>query len=293
MAPSKVKLGGHIPGFPTFAVLLPCCGIAKTNPNQSNSSNWSSARSEYRMWAPDFYSPFTHTNSLPASLNGLGSHLDSSTRVFGQAFPTDATSTSRGKTIKQISIGAVAQRQEPYKVPEILVASEIDDVSAASLALPEDPLRVEYSGPGSAVCVPSGGPERTQVIRTSDTDPTHAPVLVGRQKTPLPIDNSPVSEDDEHRRLRKRRAAVDAVKATPAYKTFAAMRARVNVINDSSLQTPRSNDLTISKRKWEESVQRWRNAVKKYEVEDSAEHATSSSSTAEQAALLSPPEKSM
>ena len=33
MAPSKVKLGGHIPGFPTFAVLLPCCGIAKTNPN--------------------------------------------------------------------------------------------------------------------------------------------------------------------------------------------------------------------------------------------------------------------
>ena len=224
-----------------LAVLLPRCGIAKTNPNQSNSSNWRSARSEYRIWAPYFYSPFT----------------------------------------------------EPYKVPEILFASEIDDVSAASLALPEDPLRVEYSGPGSAVCVPSGGPERTQVIRTSDTDPTHAPVLVGRQKTPLPIDNPPVSEDDEHRRLRKRRAAVDAVKATPAYKTFAAMRARVNVINDSSLLTPNSTDLTISKRKWEESVQRWRNAVKKYEVEDSAEHATSSSSTAEQAALLSPPEKSM
>ena len=231
-----------------------------------------------------------HTNSLPASWNGLGSHLDSSTRVAGQAFPTDATSTSRRQTIKQISIGAVAQRQEPYTVPEILFASKIDDVSAASLALPEHPLRVVYSGPGSAVCVPSGGPERTQVIRTNDTDPTHAPVPVGRLKPPLPIDNSPVSEDedDEHRRLRKRRAAVDAVKATPAYKTFAAMRARVNVINDSSLQTPRSTDLTISKRKWEESVQRWRNAVKKYEVEDSAEHATSSSSTAtEHATVLS------
>ena len=116
MALSKVKLGGHIPGFPTLAVLLSRCGIAKTNPNQSNSSNWRSARSEYRMWAPDFYSPLTHTNSLPASLNGLGSHLDSSTSVFGRAFPTDAISTSRGKTIKQISIGAVAQRQEPYKV---------------------------------------------------------------------------------------------------------------------------------------------------------------------------------
>ena len=62
-----------------------------------------------------------------------------------------------------------------------------------------------------------------------------------------------VSEEDRTRRLRKRRAAVDAIKSKPEY---------TEIETEARPLTPDPEDLTLSKRDWETAVQVWRNDLK-------------------------------
>ena len=68
-----------------------------------------------------------------------------------------------------------------------------------------------------------------------------------------------VHENDEARRLRKRRAAVEAVKNSPEYAFCSALD--LSMVGAGSPE-PNPEDLTISKRSWEAAVMAWRNGLR-------------------------------
>lgn len=74
------------------------------------------------------------------------------------------------------------------------------------------------------------------------------------------------SEEDWERRLAKRRGAVTTTKETPEYLEFAEMRARGDVAaSTEGLPTPRTPEpgsRSVSKRRWEEEVRKWRAALR-------------------------------
>ena len=63
-------------------------------------------------------------------------------------------------------------------------------------------------------------------------------------------------EEDWLRRRQKREAAVYAIKKTPAY---ILVRCRGNV----RAETPNPHDRRMSKRKWESSIMRWREGLRR------------------------------
>lgn len=70
------------------------------------------------------------------------------------------------------------------------------------------------------------------------------------------------SEEDWQRRLQKRHGIVALIKESPEYHAFAAHR-NGSRRTASMARTPSPNDRSISKRQWEEKVQKWRSALRK------------------------------
>jgi len=76
------------------------------------------------------------------------------------------------------------------------------------------------------------------------------------------VDEMPeASEEDWQRRAAKRRQAVAAIKSSPEYKTFAAVREAVSP-STTSPSTPDPEDRGLSKRTWEAKVMQWRAALR-------------------------------
>ena len=79
-------------------------------------------------------------------------------------------------------------------------------------------------------------------------------VVVRVQSLLAPSPRAPMSEADWERRLRKRHAAVAHVKSTSDY--------RICEREDLLVNPPfEPGDRTVSKRKWERNIQRWRRAL--------------------------------
>mmetsp|Transcript_67707 Transcript_67707/g.128870 ORF Transcript_67707/g.128870 Transcript_67707/m.128870 type:complete len:248 (-) Transcript_67707:583-1326(-) len=67
------------------------------------------------------------------------------------------------------------------------------------------------------------------------------------------------SKEDWERRLQKRHNIVALIKETPEYQAFSAHRAGPR---RAALRTPSPNDRSVSKRQWEDKVQKWRTALR-------------------------------
>jgi len=69
------------------------------------------------------------------------------------------------------------------------------------------------------------------------------------------------SNEDWERRLQKRHNIVALIKETPEYRAFSAHRAGPR---RAALRTPSPNDRSVSKRQWEDKVQKWRTALRNW-----------------------------
>jgi len=90
----------------------------------------------------------------------------------------------------------------------------------------------------------------------------------------MPFHSMPdATEEEWERRFKKRRAAVDAIKAKPDYQNMAAQRAAAHSASDDSVAsttaggeefpaTPEVDDTNRSKRSWEAAVMQWRDSLK-------------------------------
>eukprot|EP00927_Polykrikos_kofoidii_P042530 TRINITY_DN3653_c0_g2_i1.p1 TRINITY_DN3653_c0_g2~~TRINITY_DN3653_c0_g2_i1.p1 ORF type:complete len:344 (+),score=40.03 TRINITY_DN3653_c0_g2_i1:80-1033(+) len=72
------------------------------------------------------------------------------------------------------------------------------------------------------------------------------------------------SRKDLQRRVEKRLAALELVKATPEYKEMVAGRQTNKRCKSTDPRTPDPEDSTVSKRKWEADVALWRHGVRKW-----------------------------
>ena len=87
------------------------------------------------------------------------------------------------------------------------------------------------------------------------------------------VAQSPGTEEgDERRRLRKRKAAVDAIKRSPEYARLLELRLRMlqeggqGWIDESCFDEPDPTDLSLSKRAWESQVMAWRRYMRGLEM---------------------------
>ena len=72
------------------------------------------------------------------------------------------------------------------------------------------------------------------------------------------------TDEDVERRLRKKANGVLHVKSTPDYLAFSAARVQGYAVGDDLPCTPDQYDLTISKRDWEASMQKWRKILRNW-----------------------------
>jgi hypothetical protein len=101
-------------------------------------------------------------------------------------------------------------------------------------------------------------------------------VLEDEEKKPQPVPSSPsprampeVSEEEWQHRMVKRGRAIVAIKQFPEYQNYFAARARDERREDEP-QTPRPDDRTLSKRRWEYEVQQWRMLLKQWSQNEAA-----------------------
>ena len=75
----------------------------------------------------------------------------------------------------------------------------------------------------------------------------------------MPIE---AGENDDDRRLRKRRTAIEAIKTSQDYIELLILMNIGKVDDNARPVTPDCRDLRIAKRAWESSVQEWRRKIR-------------------------------
>jgi len=128
---------------------------------------------------------------------------------------------------------------------------------AACDGLPNIPAQAEHVSPVKHVRT---DPIKKRFLKQASRD--HKGSFVSRRNATNAASQllPEASEEDWQRRLRKRNSIVAAVKETPEYSAFSAQR---RDSRRAALRTPSPDDRSVSKRQWEEKIQKWRTALRK------------------------------
>lgn len=181
-------------------------------------------------------------SDLESSKTGINGRLKSAANLEA---PKDFAFLLRGSAQRGDSrTSAVA----PEFVPIMRAAGE-DCASSTSGSTTGG--RVACAGPSRR------GSARSSKRRESDAASSQAPA--GKRAKGEPAG----SEEDWQHREEKRYRALNIVKASEEYQTFAAARAN-GTICDTEPKTPDAKDRSITKRSWEKEIQHWRLGLRKW-----------------------------
>ena len=195
--------------------------------------------------------------------------------VYSTWTPTTIRGWSRARSRKP-KAGEARARSTPKAVEARAPSRKPKVVKARSPC--RKPKAVEAPAPSRKpkaveARAPSRAPSRSRKPkaadeRTSQKQPTNVRAQRTSQKQPAPAPASQkqpeATEEDWARRLEHRHAGVSYVKSTEEYAAFDAARAdgRLDASITSVPRTPNAENREVSKRKWEESIQLWRSALR-------------------------------
>jgi len=103
---------------------------------------------------------------------------------------------------------------------------------------------------------------KKRFLKQGSQDRNRRPLVVKSNRKECAARTLPeASEEDWQRRLQKRHDIVAIIKETTEYQAFSAHRGKPR---RAALRTPSPNDRSVSKRQWEDKVQKWRTALRNW-----------------------------